>query len=589
MESGAQSGRETGPGRQRVFAALAVGVPALGALVFFARVWVAQRQTVDDGFIFFRFARNLAAGEGLVWNLGWERAEGYTSHLQTLLLAALMKLGLDGPPAGILLGVAGCLGTAALLLRGLPRFLGCPPWLAGWLVALYLADENAGLNATTGLETHLFTLSAAGLWYAAMRYVDEEVGPRPGLALGAAAFLAPLARPEGALLAILTFAPLFFLQGTRRRVLRTAVPTLAVALAYLGWKYAYFGYLLPNSFHVKVESAVGASFGQFERYAIEVCAPVAAVVVLFLPLLSPARLTQRAAAHRGVAKWLLTLLPLAGILAFYLTSVDASSGAHRYYWPSLPLILAAAGALGGGLRTAPPVFVAVGSVLVTAWCVLGPGAPRLPLAVDPPVPLVSNLDLIGSALASTGLAEEATVVCDSAGIVGYVSEFDLIDRSGLMDNYLSGREDVSFREREDYVFGLEPDVYIGWEPPATAGVSEARLDPAATSAYVRRDLLRARDRGGELVSRVFALEPEGLYRRMTELRDHWHWLGQIEPRAYWEPFWGVKLFAYVRRDSPHFEVLVEALQQVIELPPERVNLSQRMTRVDLPQALRTER
>ena len=589
MQPGAEPGQGTSSNRRASLTALTIAVPLLGTLVFLARVYVAQRQTVDDGFIFFRFARNLAAGEGLVWNLGWERAEGYTSHLQTLLLAGLMKLGMEGPPAGILLGVTGCLGTAFLLFRGLPRFLGCPAWLAGWLVALYLADESAGLNATSGLETHLFTFTAAALWYAALRYVDER-GARPGLALGAAAFFVALARPEGALLAILTFAPLFFLAGTRRRVLRTAVPTLAVALAYLGWKYAYFGYLLPNSFHVKVESAVDASFNQFTRYLIEVCAPIAAAFALLLPWLSRTDWGVRTSAHKGHSKWILTLLPLAGLLGFYITSVDASSGAHRYYWPSLPLIVASLGCLAGALRqTIPAAVPAVGSLLVAAWCLVGPDGPRWPLTVDPPEPLVANLEKLGAALATTGLANDATLVCDSAGIVGYASEFDLIDRSGLMDNFLSGREDVSFREREDYIFGLEPDVYIGWEPPATPGAAEARQDPAAASSYVRRDLLRSRDRGGELVSRIFALEPEGLYRRMVELRDHWHWLGQVEPRAYWEPFWGVKMFAYVRRDSPHFDVLVEALQAVIELPPERVNLAQRMTRVDLPAALRGER
>ena len=49
----------------------------------------------EDSFITFRFARHLASGHGLVWNIGAEPVEGYTNFLWVILSAFALKLGLD--------------------------------------------------------------------------------------------------------------------------------------------------------------------------------------------------------------------------------------------------------------------------------------------------------------------------------------------------------------------------------------------------------------------------------------------------------------------------------------------------------------
>src|SRR5712691_3102100 len=48
----------------------------------------------DDAFISFRYAENLSAGNGLVFNPG-ERVEGYTSFLWVALLAIGNRIGFD--------------------------------------------------------------------------------------------------------------------------------------------------------------------------------------------------------------------------------------------------------------------------------------------------------------------------------------------------------------------------------------------------------------------------------------------------------------------------------------------------------------
>ena len=48
----------------------------------------------DDAFISFRYAANLLAGEGLVYNHG-EWVEGYTNLSWTVVMAGVMALGVD--------------------------------------------------------------------------------------------------------------------------------------------------------------------------------------------------------------------------------------------------------------------------------------------------------------------------------------------------------------------------------------------------------------------------------------------------------------------------------------------------------------
>ena len=63
---------------------------ALGAWAFHAN----RRYYHDDAFITLRYARNLLAGEGPVWNPG-ERVQGYTNFLHLVLVSALGLVGVD--------------------------------------------------------------------------------------------------------------------------------------------------------------------------------------------------------------------------------------------------------------------------------------------------------------------------------------------------------------------------------------------------------------------------------------------------------------------------------------------------------------
>src|ERR1700686_5368763 len=91
---------------------LAFAAPALVALL--ARVLTGP-QPIDDAYITFRYARNLAEGLGLVYNPG-EWVLGTTAPLWALLLAGGYRLGFTDLPWLATLVSAVCDAATAMLL-----------------------------------------------------------------------------------------------------------------------------------------------------------------------------------------------------------------------------------------------------------------------------------------------------------------------------------------------------------------------------------------------------------------------------------------------------------------------------------------
>ncbi|MBU0703074.1 MAG: hypothetical protein KKC18_04335 [Chloroflexi bacterium] len=247
---------------------LLVGCLALG---FFALT--AQRFTdgqggvpLDDAWIHFQFARNLARGDGLSFNPG-QPTSGSTAPLWTLLLAGVYFLGGDFPVAGQLLSAICFLATLAATYALGKQLTGnhWAGWLAGAVVALNGRMVWAGLSA---LETCLFaTLSLLAIT-AHLR--DRNTG-HYRLRTAALFGLAALSRPEGYLLFALAMADHVWSSGSRNTQRRSHftfhvsrftfyvsrftfyAPLLffAIVLPYLIFSLRTSGHLLPNTYHAK--------------------------------------------------------------------------------------------------------------------------------------------------------------------------------------------------------------------------------------------------------------------------------------------------------------------------------------------------
>src|SRR5256885_13714278 len=90
----------------------------VASLAIAAFVWDYRlRFPFDDTFISFRYAEHLAAGHGLVWNIGGPHTEGYTNFLFVLLLAICRFLSSDLLASAQIIGLACTIATAIALQR----------------------------------------------------------------------------------------------------------------------------------------------------------------------------------------------------------------------------------------------------------------------------------------------------------------------------------------------------------------------------------------------------------------------------------------------------------------------------------------
>jgi GTP-binding protein EngB required for normal cell division len=128
---------------------------AVAAFVYHARLYWSW--TEDDAYISFRYAQNLAHGNGLVFNPG-ERVEGYSNFSWVLLAAVAIHAGLDPVEVSKVLGLLSA--VAALLLSWqLARRLVPRPGLTPVVAAFYLAVSPVLVqHSITGLETTFFAL-----------------------------------------------------------------------------------------------------------------------------------------------------------------------------------------------------------------------------------------------------------------------------------------------------------------------------------------------------------------------------------------------------------------------------------------------
>jgi arabinofuranosyltransferase len=290
---------------------------ALPALLLAANLWRVHPFTVDDSFISYRYARNLANGLGLVYNAG-ERIEGYTNFLFTVLLAGGIKLGIDPELLSKLVGGASAFGSLALTYVISGRLLPYRtiPCVATWLLASSIVFTGWSIF---GLETgfFVFLLLAGTLLFLRENDGDLEAGPRPaqlGSAYrvasgpvttagsgparvafpwsGAVFALAALTRPEapmfiGILMVALLCRPFdrlgpdapvvkrvfAFLLGRRfitaQNLLRLAVFWVPLA-QYLAFRHHYYGSFVPNTASAKTgnfEGQIIAGANYVQNYA----------------------------------------------------------------------------------------------------------------------------------------------------------------------------------------------------------------------------------------------------------------------------------------------------------------------------------
>lgn len=117
---------------------ICLGIMVLGLLLF---VYESRLLTVhiDDAYISYQYAKNLAAGNGLVFNVG-ENVEGITNLLWTTIIAGGIYLGWSAETVSHTLGMSSGL---ALLLASFWYARRCyPELIASWPISHHCSSTH---------------------------------------------------------------------------------------------------------------------------------------------------------------------------------------------------------------------------------------------------------------------------------------------------------------------------------------------------------------------------------------------------------------------------------------------------------------
>jgi arabinofuranosyltransferase len=201
--------------------------------------------TVDDSFITFHYAKNLASGLGPVFNPG-EHVEGISNFSWMVVLALVERL--HGPmlAASKLFGLAAAIGIIVVLHRCLLQYR-CRPMLAGLAALCFAALPTVHFYSTCGLET----LPYAFVVLVATLTVAKGLSTRRDAVVAAVCLIAmPTLRPEGIGCTAILAAWLLTVQRQRRSFVVVGVAG-AVLLLGLFARHSYYGQLVPNTFRAK--------------------------------------------------------------------------------------------------------------------------------------------------------------------------------------------------------------------------------------------------------------------------------------------------------------------------------------------------
>ncbi|MFT4058302.1 MAG: protein LphB [Legionella sp.] len=237
-------------------------------VVLFIYLFILQMQaiwpfTIDDMYISLRYAKNWAAGYGLVWNIHEPPVEGYSNFSFVVLSALAIIFNMD--PVFVLksAGVIGLFFTCYFVYL-ISRF-----WFNKRLSLLpclsLLLYKGQIVWTASGLETTMYEALICASVYYCFRGMGYQLAPQVRnnakttyfIAAGLTMAVAGMTRPEAPVLMMLFFILICldrpqvackqYWQGT----LFFCVTIGLFFLPYFLWRLYYFGYLFPNSVYCK--------------------------------------------------------------------------------------------------------------------------------------------------------------------------------------------------------------------------------------------------------------------------------------------------------------------------------------------------
>ncbi len=424
----------------------------------------AIRPIFDDSYISLAYAQNLADTGKLSFD-GQAWSSGATSPLHVLILAAVLRLGVDPFHASVFVGVAShALLSAAVYLLAWSIFRSR---LTAALAALAIAFTSyAALDAGNGLETSLFMAMVSFSMASFFLGKSERARALTGLLIA----LTFLTRPEGGFLvpAVLIYR---WIDGDRAETFAN----LAKEAALLAGPAALaFGGI--SLYHLIVSDSLWGTAGAKLRFFREFDQPlqdklskVGDLVGLFAgPLLTFIVLAFAGAQRRQMILFGLFWIPIVVVYAYAFPG-GLSHYFYRYQHPMLPLLAVMAGAgaayaitfaLRNDVVVKTLVLLALAIAVIPIWQQYERWQNIYTFAANE-----TFVDLEGMARdLNTIIKPNEVLATHDIGAVAYFAEYEVLDLVGLV-NLQVGQYHAE-QNVESYLQGAKPDyllIFPDWD------------------------------------------------------------------------------------------------------------------------------
>lgn len=474
--------------------------------------WSFLFQNVDDAYISYRYGKNLMEGKGLVYNQG-EYVEGYTNFLWTIVTAPFTQIksvdvSIFSSSLGLLISMVNILLVALISRQFNGKLSGYLKYLI-LLPPLFLAlDNSIAFWAIGGMEFPMYTLFILGIVYNYFKINDHK---KHLYYLILFVMLCTLTRPEGNMIVVITLVHMFLFRkhiGSFWKVFFTITSCYVIfCLVYYGFKYLFYGQLIPNTFYAKGVTDISMNLVLGTKY-LALCVGTRIYIfifILFIPF-------KKAFGD-------LKLSYLLGFVLIYIIYLVAVGGdwmiANRFFVPIVPMlyILSAIGFLNvikkisqylNNEEKAMKIAGVSSAILAILLFVLTLSLLEYKQLIikDNNARYEMQWSMFGKWL-KMNVDPNTVIAVGPAGKIPYYSELYTIDMWGLNNDYIakttSKRLQAGHKKFDiDYVLSLNPEFIIGY-----AGFTDADIAP-------RYEKFNAPEEKYQCDDVVFKLKPEFL-------------------------------------------------------------------------------
>lgn len=412
----------------------------------------------EDAAMLFAYSENLASGYGVVFNPGGPPVDGASDLVFMTLLGGLVHLGVP-----IVLGAAIVNAVGAAVVFAAVRW--------AWVRLAAVSPLRASLGALTVCFGPLLVITVAGFGLAffcgltaamtamAIIYVRRP-SARHGVLLGLCIAAAGVDRVEGFILGALVTVSLGVAYRRLRVILVPGAVAAGVAVLFVGARWMYFGYPLPNPYYKKGGGAL--YLDSIPPSIINlVLAAAPWIVVLCVGVLTVRR--------RAALSYLLLLG--GGWAMLWMLLSNEMNFLGRFQFPVVPsLAMLSASVFPDVLVRMRAMPSALRWSLITVIVALASSSMIIPnrLIIQNQISENSLHDSLATALQPFRGTPSRTMAVTEAGFVAWKADWDVVDLWGLNDQSIAHNGYLT----EADLAKLDPELIFA-HVPAGAGSSSA--------------------------------------------------------------------------------------------------------------------